>query len=66
MSLQEIIALQREDVRIQYEAMKPKFEVRKMFVKARRKEHLTQKPVAERMGAKQESVARMESQLAKG
>ena len=62
----KIIALQREDVRIQYETMKPEFEVLKMFVQARRKEHLTQKQDAERMEAKQESVARMESLLAKG
>lgn len=43
-----IIALQREDVRIQYEAMKPEFEVLKMLLKARRKEHLTQKQIIER------------------
>lgn len=60
------IALQRDDVRSEYEAMEPEFEVLKMFVKARRKAHLTQQQVAERMGAKQESVARMESKLAKG
>lgn len=37
------IALRRENVRIQYEAMKPEFDVLKMFVKARKKAHLTQK-----------------------
>lgn len=62
----EKIALQREDVRVQYKAMEAEFEVLKMFVKARKKAHLTQKQVAERMGTKQESVARMETKLANG
>lgn len=62
----EKIALQRKDVRIQYEVLKAEFEVLKMFVKARKKAHLTQKQVAERMGTKQEAIARMESKLANG
>lgn len=60
------LALSRKEVRSEYEATKAEFEALKLFIKARKSAHLTQKQVAERMGTKQESVARMESKLANG
>lgn len=60
------LALSRDGVRSEYDATKAEFEALKLFIKARKSAHLTQKQVAERMGTKQESVARMESKLAAG
>ena len=59
-------ALSRPDVREAYEALAPEFELLRQMVQARKAAGLTQESVAQRMGTKAPSVARLESALGNG
>jgi transcriptional regulator with XRE-family HTH domain len=59
-------ALQRRDVRTEYNALSPEFEILRQMLKARRDAGLTQAEVAERMGTKPPAVTRLESSLGSG
>jgi transcriptional regulator with XRE-family HTH domain len=59
-------ALARDDVRQEYDALAPEFDLLRRMVRARKQAGLTQAEVAERMGAKRSAVARLESTLASG
>jgi transcriptional regulator with XRE-family HTH domain len=59
-------ALAREDVRQEYNALAPEFDLLRRMVRARKQAGLTQAEVAERMGTKRSAVARLESTLASG
>ena len=59
-------ALAQPEVRQEYEALEPEFELLRRMLQARKQAGLTQEEVAERMGAKRSAVARLESTLATG
>lgn len=59
-------ALCREEVKTEYEALAPEFELLRTLLRARQEEGLTQAQVAERMGTRASAVARLESALANG
>jgi ribosome-binding protein aMBF1 (putative translation factor) len=59
-------ALLREDVKAEYEALAPEFELLRTLLKARQEAGLTQAQVAERMGTRASAVARLESALSNG
>jgi len=59
-------ALARADVRAEYDALAPEFELLRRMLQARKQAGLTQEEVAERMGTKRSTVARLESTLATG
>ena len=59
-------ALCREEVKAEYEALAPEFELLRTLLRARQEEGLTQAQVAERMGTRASAVARLESALANG
>jgi len=59
-------ALARADVRAEYDALAPEFELLRRMLQARKQAGLTQEEVAERMGTKRSAVARLESTLATG
>lgn len=60
------VALQRDDVKKEYDALAPEFELLRVLLKARHEAGLTQAQVAERMGTQASAVARLESALADG
>ena len=59
-------ALSRENVKAEYDALKPEFTLLHEMLLARRKVGLSQAEVAERMGTKPPAVTRLESSLSSG
>lgn len=59
-------ALVIAEVRNEYAALAPEFELLRHMLQARKTAGLTQSDVAERMGTKREAVARLEASLASG
>lgn len=59
-------ALAIAEVRAEYDALAPEFELLRNMLQARKAAGLTQWDVAERMGTKREAVARLEASLASG
>jgi len=53
--------MENPEYRQAYEAMRPEFELASAIIAARKKAGLTQAELAERMGAKQSQVARLEA-----
>ncbi|MCG8512035.1 MAG: helix-turn-helix domain-containing protein [Rhodospirillales bacterium] len=53
--------LKNPEVRAEYEARKPEYEIASVLIAARKKARLTQEEVAIRMGTKQATVSRLES-----
>lgn len=54
-------ALQNPEVKAEYERLEPEFLFASMLIEARAKAGLSQEQLAQRMGMKQASVARIES-----
>ena len=54
-------ALQNSSIRVSYEALGSEFEVIALLIKARLQKNMTQRDLAEKMGTKQSSIARLES-----
>ncbi len=59
-------ALARPEVRQEYEALQPEFQLLRRMLQARQQAGLTQEEVAERMGTKRSAVARLETMLSTG
>ncbi len=59
-------ALAVAEVRAEYDALAPEFELLRQMLQARKGAGLTQSDVAERMGTKREAVARLEASLTSG
>ena len=59
-------ALAVAQVRAEYDALAPEFDLLRRMLQARKASGLTQADVAERMGTKREAVARLESSLVSG
>lgn len=59
-------ALAIAEVRAEYDALAPEFELLRQMLQARKGAGLTQSEVAERMGTKREAVARLEASLTSG
>jgi len=53
-------ALKDEAFKAEYEALRPEFEIIAKFIKARKKEHLSQVDLAKRLNVQQPSIARLE------
>lgn len=53
-------ALRDESCNIEYEALRPEFELLEQLVKARKKAHLSQAELAQRLNVQQPSIARLE------
>jgi transcriptional regulator with XRE-family HTH domain len=60
------IALQKDTVYREYEALEPEFSLLRDMLKARKEAGLSQAEVAERMGTKAPAVTRLESSLMTG
>ena len=58
-------ALQKEDVKAEYDALKPIFELKKQMIKARMDAKLTQEDVANILHTKKSNISRLESPNAK-
>lgn len=58
-------ALQKEDVKAEYDALKPIFELKKQMIKARMDAKLTQEDVANMLHTKKSNISRLESPNAK-
>ncbi len=59
-------ALSRKDVKEEYEALEPEFNLLREMLGARKKVGLSQAEVAKRMGTKAPAVTRLESSLTSG
>ena len=59
-------ALSRPEVKAEYDALGPEFELLRQLLRARKAAGLTQADVADRMGTQPPSVARLESALTSG
>jgi len=59
-------ALKNDDVRKEYEALEPEFNLLREMLKARHDAGLSQAEVAERMGTKAPAITRLESSLTSG
>ena len=59
----EFFAQQMQDaeVREEYEALAPQYEIIRAIIKARTEQHITQKELAERTGLRQSNISRLES-----
>lgn len=53
--------LKNPKVKAEYDALAPEYELVSQLIKARQEKHLTQKELAEKVGTKQASIARLES-----
>lgn len=53
--------LKRPGVKAEYDALAPEYELIKQIISARQEKQLTQKQLAEKVGTKQSSIARLES-----
>jgi len=54
-------ALQKEGVRVEYEALKPIFNLKRQMIKARLEANLSQEEVAEKLYTKKSNISRLES-----
>ncbi len=59
-------ALANPEVRSEYDALAPEFDLLRRMLQARSAAGMTQSDVAMRMGSKREAIARLESSLASG
>ncbi len=68
MTHEELInkVLKKDDVRKEYEALKPEFNLLREMLKARRDAGLSQADVAKLMGTKAPAITRLESSLTSG
>jgi ribosome-binding protein aMBF1 (putative translation factor) len=68
MTHEELIAklLADPEVKAEYDALTPEFELLRMMLQARQEAGLSQADVAARMGTKASAVARLESSLVNG
>lgn len=53
--------LQNEEVRIEYEQLKPRYEIIAQIIQARKEQGITQEELAVRCGTKKSNISRMES-----
>lgn len=53
--------LKNPDVKAEYDALEPEYELIRQLIKARNDRHMTQKELAEKIGTKQSCIARLES-----
>jgi len=53
--------LKRPGVKAEYDVLAPEYELIKQIITARQEKQLTQKQLAEKVGTKQSSIARLES-----
>lgn len=53
--------LKNQEVRTEYERLKPRYQLISQLIEARAKMGMTQKELAERIGTKQSAIARIES-----
>lgn len=53
--------LKNLDVKAEYDALEPEYELIRQLIKARNDRHMTQKELAEKIGTKQSCIARLES-----
>ena len=60
------LALQNKEVKAEYDALEPEFNLLQQMLAARAKAGLTQSDVAERMGTKATAITRLESSLSSG
>ncbi len=60
------VALRRADVKAQYDALGPEFELLRQMLGARAKAGLSQADVAQRMGTQAPAITRLESALSSG
>lgn len=54
-------ALKKDGVRVEYEALRPVFELKKQMIKARLESNLTQEDVALMLHTKKSNISRLES-----
>ncbi len=59
-------ALNREGVKVEYDALEPEFSLLREMLLARQKAGLSQAEIAERMGTKPPAITRLESSLSSG
>lgn len=53
--------LQNEEVRIEYEQLKPRYEIVAQIIQARKEQGITQEELAARCGTQKSNISRMES-----
>lgn len=53
--------LKNPEVKAEYEALEPEYELMRQIINARIEQNMTQKQLAEKIGTKQSSIARLES-----
>lgn len=59
-------ALNRKNVKAEYDALEPEFKLLRGLLKARQKSGLSQAEVAKRMGTKAPAITRLEASLSSG
>jgi transcriptional regulator with XRE-family HTH domain len=59
-------ALKRKNVKAEYKALEPEFELLRELSEARQKAGVSQAEIAERMGTKAPAITRLESSLSSG
>lgn len=53
--------LKNPEIQTEYEALSPEYDLMRQIIKARIDQNMTQKQLAEKVGTKQSSIARLES-----
>jgi DNA-binding XRE family transcriptional regulator len=53
--------MQNPEIKAEYDALAPEYEIKKQLIEARIAGNLTQKELAERIGVKQSNISRLES-----
>ena len=53
--------LNNPEIKAEYEALEPEYELMRQIINARIEQNMTQKQLAEKIGTKQSSIARLES-----
>jgi DNA-binding XRE family transcriptional regulator len=53
--------MQTPEIKAEYDALAPEYEIKKQLIEARIAGNLTQKELAERIGVKQSNISRLES-----